>query len=217
MATNIQIQVRLNSTRLPGKVMYDLCGRRIIEWVVDRTCDANNPDRIVLAIGDRPENEAITKWCERNNVSFHCGPEDNLLIRHLETAKEFQGDPIVRVTGDCPLISPREIDRIIQEHSRNEACYTTNATAEMPVGTAVDVIDRDILERLHKLGERHPVRRLRKNPNSWNVVFTSNDQWTEFSDIHIAVDTPKDYWMLADAIEAVGGDLLAVTEWISER
>jgi spore coat polysaccharide biosynthesis protein SpsF len=38
-----------------------------------------------------------------------------------------------------------------------------------------------------------------------------------FSDARIAVDTPDDYWLLSDAVEAVGSRPRAVAEWIAER
>ncbi len=213
----VQIQARLGSTRLPGKVLYPLGSRRIIGWVVARARRANKPENIILTTGDRLENDAIREWCDRKEITHHTGPEDNLLKRHLQTATVADSEPVVRITGDCPFIPPSEIDRVILEHERNDAQYTTNHTDQMPTGTAVDVIDRRVLEQLSERGDSHPVRRLRKNPKEWDAVFTSNNQWSEFTDLHIAVDTPKDYWTLSDAIEAVGDEPRAVAEWVAER
>jgi hypothetical protein len=88
---------------------------------------------------------------------------------------------------------------------------------EMPIGTAVDVIDRDMLKKLHDIGDTHPVRRPRNNPKEWNTIVTPNEQWKAYSDTHTAVDTPQDYWALSDAIAAVGDDPLSVTKWIAEQ
>jgi spore coat polysaccharide biosynthesis protein SpsF len=213
----VQIQVRLGSTRLPGKVLYSLKGRRIVRRVVDQVWKANKPERTLLAIGDQPENAAIEGWSMRNNVEYYCGPENNLLNRHLEAAKAVDGDPIIRVTGDCPFLPSSEIDRVIQKHLNNNARYTTNVTEEMPVGTAVDVIDRVLLEELQHLGDTHPVRRLRLNPEKWAVSFTPGEKWTKFSDAHIAVDTPTDYWTLTDAVQSVGNDPVDVLRWVTEN
>lgn len=213
----VQIQARLGSTRLPGKVLFSLGTRRILGWVLERARQAENAANTVLTVGDRPENDAIRKWCNRNGITCDTGPEDNLLERHLRAAAGADSDPVVRITGDCPFVPPSEIDRVIRKHKQNDARYTTNLTDEMPIGTAVDVIDRNVLEQLHTLGDTHPVQRLRENPDKWDAVVTPNHKWTKFGDAHIAVDTPEDYWSLTDAIEAVGNDPLAVTEWISER
>lgn len=211
----VQIQVRLGSTRLPGKVLYSLAGRRIVRRVLDRARAADEPDAAVLAVGDRPENDAITEWCDRSDVAYHTGPEDDLLARHLATAEAFDSAPVVRVTGDCPFVPPTEIDRIVREHADNDARYTTNVTDEMPIGTAVDAIDRDLLAELRDRGDSHPVRRLREHPDEWATAFSPASSWTRFDDAHTAVDTPADYWTLTDAVAAVGEGPRAVTEWVA--
>jgi spore coat polysaccharide biosynthesis protein SpsF len=213
----VQIQARLGSTRLPGKVLYTIGSRRILEWVVERASSADKPTNIILTTGDRPENDAIREWCNRSGLTCDTGPEENLLERHLQAATLADSDPVVRITGDCPFIPSSEIDRVIREHEQNDGQYTTNHTDQMPIGTAVDVIDRSVLEELYKRGDSHPVRRLRENPGDWNVIFTSNNQWSAFADAHIAVDTPDDYWTLLDAIEAVGDEPTAVAQWITEQ
>ena len=213
----VQIQARVGSTRLPGKVLYPLGSRHVLDWVVERARRAERVRGIILTVGDRPENDAIREWCDRNEVGYDTAPEADLLKRHWQAALTADSDPVVRVTGDCPFVPPSEIDRVIAEHDQNAARYTTNLTDEMPIGTAVDVIDRDVLEELRELGDTHPVRRLRNNPDEWDVVFSPSDQWTKYGNAHIAVDTPDDYWLLSDAVNAVGEQPRAVAEWIAER
>lgn len=213
----IQIQARLGSTRLPGKVLYPLASRRIIGRVVDRCERADRADSVVVAIGNQSENDALREWADRNTVQSVTGPEDDLLERHVKTAREMDSDPIVRVTGDCPFVPSAEIDRLIGEHENNSARYTTNVTDGMPIGTAVDVLERAVLEELHELGESHPVNRLRDEPGRWDVRFSTASPWTELSDAHIAVDTPTDYWLLSDAVGSVGDDPQAVAEWVQKQ
>lgn len=210
------IQARLGSTRLPGKVLYSLGDRRILRWVIDRSNAAKFIDKTVISVGDQAENDAITKFCEREKIEYTVGPEENLLSRHLTVAADFDCDLLVRITADCPFIPAAEIDRTIECHLSNNARYTTNGVEKMPVGTTVDVVDREVLEELKELGESHPVRRLRNNPSEWNIAVSPNEQWMKFHKAHIAVDTPDDYWMLSDAIEAVGDQPRAVVEWVSE-
>lgn len=216
-AATVQLQARLGSTRLPGKVLYPLGRRRVLGWVVERARRAERANDLILTVGDNPENDAIREWCDRTGVEFDTGPEDDLLERHYQAALAADSDPVIRVTGDCPFVPPSEIDRVIAEHEQNDARYTTNLTEEMPIGTAVDAIDRDVLEALRELGDSHPVSRLRENPEEWEVMVTPNEQWTAMGEAHTAVDTPADYWRLSDAIEAVGTEPRAVTDWVAER
>ena len=210
------IQARLGSTRLPGKVLYPLGEKRVLEWCIDRTEQANSIDQTVVAVGDRPENDALHEFCDRNNVSYSVGPEDNLLSRHLSVSKETDCDLLVRITADCPFLPSREIDRVINEHLSSDCRYTTNVTDQMPIGTAVDAIDPDVLEQLSELGETHPVKRPRSNTDEWKTNFTSDESWRSVSEAHLAVDTPNDYWTLVDALDEVGDDPFEAADWICE-
>jgi len=213
----VQVQARLGSTRLPGKVLYSLGRRRVVERVRERAASAETTGGVVFTIGDRPENDALREWCERNGLSHITAPEDDLLERHLRAAEATDTNPVVRVTGDCPFVPPSEIDRLVREHEDNSARYTTNVTEGMPVGVGADVIDRDVLEELRDLGDDHPVRRLREAPEQWDVAFSPDERWTQFADAHVAVDTPEDYWTLTDALSAVGDDPFEVVRWVAQR
>lgn len=216
MSVVCSIQARLGSTRLPGKVLYPLGERRVLGWVIQRGQMSESIDKTMVTVGDSSENDAIIELCERKEISYSQAPENDLLKRHLNIIEQTDCDVLCRVTGDCPFVLPSEIDRVVRDHKRNDARYTTNVTNKMPVGTAVDVINQDVLKKLHDIGDTHPVRRLRNNPKKWNTVVTPNKQLETYSDIHTAVDTPKDYWILSDAVAAVGDDPLTVTQWIAE-
>lgn len=215
--TVASVQARLGSTRLPGKVLFHIKNRRVLQWVVDRTITSKRVDQTVGAIGNQPENRAITEYCNRKGIDYVIGSEENLISRHLTTVQETECDVLVRITADCPFVPPKEIDRLIEEHARNDARYTTNVVDEMPVGTAVDIINSDVLAELQDLGDMHPINRLRSNPEKWDVLFSPDPEWSKFSEAHTAVDTPADYWTLVDAINAVGDDPYDVTEWVADH
>ncbi len=199
---------------MPGKVLFPLGDRRLLQWVVYRSQKSSEADLVRLTVGDRPENEAILEWARRNEVDFGVGPEDNLLERHHRIAVRYDTDIIVRITGDCPLVPPSEIDRVIREHRKNDALYSTNTGESMPRGFAVDVIDTEALKKLKELGEEHPVSRMRRNPKEWPVCFTPNKKFSRFSELDVSVDEPDDYWCIIDAMKSVGGDPIRICEYL---
>ena len=211
------IQARLGSTRLPGKVLFHLGDRRLLQWVVDRTTIVESIDKPIVAIGDQPENDAVKTYCDRTEIDHLIGPENDLLERHQAVADRTGCDLLVRITADCPFVPSDEIERVIEEHLENDAWYTTNMTDKMPVGTAVDVIEPILLEELDAIDEDHPVKLPRSNPREWKTVWTDNPSWHAISDTHIAVDTPEDYWTLSDAVDTVGSEPRAVANWVAER
>lgn len=215
MSVIASIQARMESSRLPGKALLPLHNQPILELVRKRATQTRNIDEVVFAVGDNSPNDAITLWCRRNSIRYVVGPEDNLLKRHMAVVNEMQPDVLVRITGDCPFIPPSEIDRIISLHQSNDKRYTTNYTKQMPIGTAVDIIEPSLLKELQEIGEDHPVRKIRNQPDRYRTEFSENPEWCTFANAHMAVDTPADYWHLYDAIDAVGTSPKAVAKWIS--
>ncbi len=209
------VPARLGTTRLPGAVLLHLGGRRILRWVLDRTDDAETVDRTVVAVGDRPANEAIVEFCNREDVPTVVGPEENPLARHVAVAERTDADLLVRVTADSPFVPSREIDRVVREHRSNRARYTTNATDAMPAGTAVDALDPDLLEELEARGETDPVARPCAEPEAWGTTWSDNFGWGVLSQVDMAADTPADYWSLVDAVDAAGESPRAVAEWLA--
>lgn len=59
------IQARMGSTRLPGKVMMDLCGSPVIEHVVNRLKKSNLIDKIIIATSFDSNNQPIIDFCQK--------------------------------------------------------------------------------------------------------------------------------------------------------
>ncbi|MFC6864713.1 cytidylyltransferase domain-containing protein [Halomicroarcula sp. GCM10025817] len=216
VSTVISVQARMGSTRLPGKVLLDIGGARVLERVVNQ-CSTSDGPPVVVTTGNSPENEAVQEWCRRAAVECATGPENDLLSRHRTVADRTGADWLVRVTGDCPFVPSKEVERLLDEHGRTGARYTTNNTDAMPIGTAVDVFDRSLLAELDEAGADHPVKRPRANPDRWGTRFSPNPELEPYAGVHVAVDTPGDYWTLSDAVAAVGDGPRAVIEWVAEN
>src|ERR1041385_4644053 len=97
------IQARMTSSRLPGKVMRELCGRPVIEWVANAALCAQSLDAVWVAIPEGPAHVAIADWCQFSNVRCVAGPERDVLSRFVLAAAVSRADLIVRLTADCPF------------------------------------------------------------------------------------------------------------------
>lgn len=217
MNITCSVQARLGSTRLPGKVLYTLQDKRILELVVRRSKESSTVDQTCIAVGNEPENDAIIGLCDRKDFTYLQGPEEDLVTRHKRVADYTDCDVLCRITGDCPFVASSEINRTVKEHLNNDADYTTNKGEKMPIGLAVDVFDRETIEVLCQDGETHPVEPLQENASEWDIRYTHENKWKKYHDVHTAVDTPKDYWRLTDAVKTVGTSPTAVTEWMSKQ
>ena len=213
MVAVVSVQVRMASSRLPGKVMLHLGPERVVGHAMQNCERASAPAGVILAIGDGLAHPALVEWAERAGYDYVVGSEENVLARHAHVAAETGADYVVRVCGDSPFVSAAEIDRLVDEHVGGDADMTTNASLAPP-GTVVEVADVATLEALVDLGERHPSARLLDEPERWDVRRSGAAPWEDLSDVDMAVDTPADYWRLVDAVDAAGRDPLSVATWL---
>ena len=142
------IQARMGSSRFPGKVLEDLCGRPMLWHVVSRTRKARNLDKVVVATTDGAVDDPIAEFCEQEAIGCFRGSEQDVLDRFYRAAKANAADIVVRITADCPLIDPAVIDRVIARFERGDCDYASNALRyTYPDGLDAEVFSFAALER----------------------------------------------------------------------
>jgi len=146
----IIIQARVGSTRLPNKVLKDLAGKPVLWHVVDRLKHSKLITDIIIATTILPEDDAIQKFCEENNVKFSRGSSENVLSRYYEAAKKFNADVIIRITSDCPVIDPVLLDEMIEVYLQGGADYLSNSiTRTFPRGLDAEIFSFKVLEKAY--------------------------------------------------------------------
>ena len=106
------IQARMGSSRLPGKVLKEVCGKPMLVRQVTRVRRASTIGQVVVATTSDPEDNCIAEMCRKFGIPYFRGSPLDVLDRYYRTAGLFGAETIVRLTGDCPVIAPRLIDRL---------------------------------------------------------------------------------------------------------
>ena len=74
------IQVRLGSSRLPGKAMREVCGKPVLGHLLDRLEKCRYLDDVGVATSELPENDLIYDYCVSRKMPCFRGSEQNLCI-----------------------------------------------------------------------------------------------------------------------------------------
>ncbi len=148
----IILQARMGSTRLPGKILKDLSGKPMLWHVVTRCLGSKLAERTIVATTINPEDDIVESFCKENNFLYHRGSSENVLMRYYETAKKFDAQIIVRVTGDDPLTDPVVIDKCIDALQKSNADYLSNINPlrTFPRGLDAEVFKFSALEKAYK-------------------------------------------------------------------
>lgn len=145
------VQVRMGSSRLPGKVMAEIEGRPMTWHIVSRLRHARLLRNVVIAVPDGERDEPIRCMARDESIPYFAGSEADLIDRIYKTAVRFRADAIVRITGDCPLVDPDVVDLLVKTYldRAEELDYVTNARPPtFPHGLDAEVYPIATLQRL---------------------------------------------------------------------
>ena len=107
------IQARIGSTRLPGKVLMPIHGKPMLQHIVERLRSVEAINKVVVATSESGKDDRLAEFCDDCSIPFYRGSEEDVLDRFYHAAKNFGGEHMIRITGDCPLIDPLVVSRLI--------------------------------------------------------------------------------------------------------
>lgn len=141
------IQARTGSSRLPDKVMKELCGKPILQHVIERCIRASYIDKVIVATTIEKNDDKIENLCKSLKINCFRGSENDVLDRYYQAAISYHPVNIIRVTSDCPIIDHKIIDKIIEIHINGQYDYTSNTLEETyPDGLDTEVFTMKALE-----------------------------------------------------------------------
>ena len=149
------IQARMNSSRLPGKVLFDILGESAIWRIYERVKFCEYVDGICISTSDQPSDDVIAKLAIEKKIDLFRGSQENLVSRHLNAAKKFNADVIVRINADCPFVDPKIIDKLILMYKKNQKLdfFSNTFPRTYPTGLDVELIPIETLEKLLPISE----------------------------------------------------------------
>ena len=190
------VQARMGSTRLPNKVMKLIGGVPMIELLLTRLVKSKEIDQIVLATSSDERNTPLVKHVQSLGFTCVLGSETDVLDRYLVAARQVQGDIVVRITGDCPLIDAELVDKAIQRFKSAKVDYLSNTSpATYPDGLDTEVFSIQALEQAacesqDPFDHEHVTPYLRR-PGLFKSAALTNDQ--DLSSLRWTVDEPADF------------------------
>jgi spore coat polysaccharide biosynthesis protein SpsF len=189
------IACRLNSTRLFAKPLQVVGKSTILDLCINQIKKSKLVDDIVLAISNSPGKEVFIKFAKEKEVKFVLGDEINVLKRLIVGAKKVNAKIIVRASSENPFLYGTGIDSLIKKHVNGD--FDLSYLGGMPLGTGVQVINLEVLEKSHRLGnKRHRsefcTMYISENPTKFRIFRFDPPKQLNRPEIRLTVDTPQD-------------------------
>jgi len=142
---NIIIQARMNSKRLPGKMMLDLFGYPILYHILKRLKKCKKVNKIILAIPNNGIDEILAEVAsDVTNIEIVRGSEENLIKRFFIAANDHRSDYIIRFPADNPFPDPEEIDKLVDFHVINNTTGFSSNIASVFDNGMIDGVGAEI-------------------------------------------------------------------------
>ena len=199
MGTVASIQVRLGSTRLPGKVMKQILDKPFLGHLLDSLQRCRYLDDIGVATSNLPENDVISDYCLVRGIPCFRGSEHDVLGRLLGSLNSLRADIGVVVFGDCPLIDPVIVDEMIKAFREDTTLdfLGNDLKTTYPPGMDVEVFRTSALEDASirttdpKVRE-HGTLFMRLNPEIYRIENKEAPLELRRPDLLLGLDTPED-------------------------
>ena len=203
------IQARMNSGRLPGKILQDIAGKTLLERIVLRARSANLADEIVVATTNTPADNPTAIEAARLGASVFRGDEHDVLARFLGAATAARADVVVRVCADQPLLDGNAIDDCALAVAKQLFDYATTDHADgAPKGTAPEAFTfkalKEAAAKAKTKREREHVTPFIRESKQFRKKQVAVPRWMQ-KNVVLCIDTPQDLNFIRKLFASVKG------------
>lgn len=208
-------QARIGSARLSEKILKTINGKSLLEIHLKRIQKSKLITQLKVATTIEPDADKIISVATKLGIEVYKGSVDNVLERFYKTAAPEMPVWVVRLTSDCPLIDPVEIDKVIQHAIDHDLDYVSNTLQPtFPDGVDTEVFKFSVLEKAYKKA-KHKSELEHVTPYIWkNSSFMGGSLFKsdcviyheDYSQFRLTVDTAEDFKVIERLVNLLGTD-----------
>ena len=199
----------MGSTRLPGKVIKNICGKPMLLHIHDRLLNVPDISQIIIATSNLKIDDPIHDLANKFNISCFRGSESDVLERFFLAAKQNNADHVIRITGDCPLVDYLVIKKLIKFYFDGLYDYCGVACGagvdnqkkinRFPDGLDAEIFSYDSLseanfEAVNKLQREHVTPFIWKNKSRYKMNTLKAEE--DYSTYRFTVDNEEDFELI---------------------
>lgn len=192
------IQARMNSARLPGKILMPLAGAVLLQRLVERVKRSLRLDTLVVATTATPVDDRVADLCTAIDVPCFRGDETDVLQRVYSAARQYKAHVLVRLTADNPFVDGLLVDYVLDAYLAASPAvhYASNVEGcGFPYGLYVEVVSMEALagalSSSDPMDREHVTWHLRQRPDRYRSLAVQAPG--RFPYRELTIDTAEDY------------------------
>ena len=138
------VPARLDSTRLPRKILADLNGKPLIAHVMERALEAKSLDKVILAV----DSEETIKTLEQYDFDMVLTSSEHIsgTDRIADVIEEIpEAEIIINIQGDEPLIEADVIDSLVDSFEDSTVNISTIVSTKLTVS---DLLNPNVVKAI---------------------------------------------------------------------
>lgn len=202
------IQARMESTRLPGKVLLPLSGKPLIRHLLERLSPLP-VKTLKVAISEDARSTILVKKIREWGYTAVTGHASNVYQRFISALGDTDSRAVIRVTADNPLTDPEAIREGVLKLIQEDLDYVW--MEHCPKGCGCDIFktssflsfrDKNLTEE-----EKEHLVYLFRNKPEWKKAAYVCPFPQEASRLSFTVDTSEDYQAMEKLFSRCGSSL----------
>ena len=206
MNPSIIIQARVNSSRLPAKMIMPFDGNRtLLDVVIDQISNTINKHQIIVATSNSISDDKITEIVQKKGIRVFRGSENNVLKRFINAAEYYKINKMIRVCADNPFINTRAIHNLWNKFLNRDFDYISyqyqdgTPSIRTHLGIYAEGVSLDALKKAEELiddsiYEEHVTNYIYEHPNLFKTHFINVPPILEQSrEVRLTIDTLEDF------------------------
>ena len=188
------IQARMESTRLPGKVLLPLAGKPLIRHLLERL--SSLPVRsLKIAVSEDPQSGVLVIKLREWGYTVVTGHATNVYQRFVTALHDSKAKAVIRVTADNPLTDADAIQEGVVKLIQEDLDYLW--MDHCPKGCGCDIFKTSSFlsfkDKALTPDEKEHLVYLFRNKPEWKKAPYTCPFPLEASQLNFTVDTPEEY------------------------
>jgi spore coat polysaccharide biosynthesis protein SpsF len=193
------IQARMSSYRMPGKVMKKIKSKPILWYQIQRLKKIQSVKRIFISTTDKKTDDVIEKFCKQNDVNCFRGSEKNCIKRIVDTIMYNNLENIIFLTGDCPIIDVKIIQKAMKLFNLQKYEYVGNSfVRSYPDGMDVQIFKKKTILKAYKLAKsklqkEHVTLSIKQNSTKFKILNFTSPKNVFYPELGLTLDQKEDF------------------------
>jgi spore coat polysaccharide biosynthesis protein SpsF len=204
------IQARVNSSRLPSKILLPFFNdKTIFDLLIEKLKNNFSDILVILSTSENKENNVFEKIAVEKNIMIFRGDENDVLSRFIGAAEKFGIRQIIRICSDNPFLDVKELRKLMDFTKTNKFDYVSFNIDGIPsikthYGFWAEYVSLDALKKVDNMTQiplyhEHITSYIYENPELFTLHFLlPNENIIGKKDIRMTLDTIDDFKILSE-------------------